>query len=130
MKHCGSNAGFFPRPAWTKQRCTMSELKRNAVLFGLLSALAAPSFGASWLVTNTNDTGPGSLRDALASANSTPGTNSVNFAIAGVAPFRVFVQSALPASSNSLVLDGTTQPGFAGQPVIVLDGSAAGAGVD
>src|SRR2546423_6271223 len=108
----------------------MCELKRNAVLFGLLSALSTPGFGASWLVTNTNDAGPGSLRDVLAAANVTPGTNNVGFAIAGVGPFTVFIQSALPASSNALVLDATTQPGFAGQPVIVLDGSAAGAGVD
>jgi titin len=29
-----------------------------------------------------------------------------------------------------VVLDGTTQPGYAGQPLIVVDGSAAGAGAD
>src|ERR1051325_1085094 len=39
---------------------------------------------ATFTVTNTNDSGPGSLRQAVLDANSAGGTNSINFDTAGV----------------------------------------------
>src|SRR5439155_12617745 len=38
--------------------------------------------------------------------------------------------SPLPAVTDPVTIDGTTQPGFAGSPLIELNGSSAGAGVD
>ena len=35
--------------------------------------------------------------------------------------------SPLPAITNPVIIDGTTQPGFVGTPIIVLNGSLAGA---
>jgi len=35
--------------------------------------------------------------------------------------------SALPAITVPVVIDGTTQPGYAGPPLIVLNGGSAGA---
>ena len=37
----------------------------------------------NFVVTNTNDSGPGSLRAAVAIANATPGHDNITFAIAG-----------------------------------------------
>ncbi|MEM9991881.1 MAG: hypothetical protein AAF738_08960, partial [Bacteroidota bacterium] len=42
-------------------------------------------------VTNTNDDGLGSLREALACANSTEGANTIQFAVTGAAPHIIYV---------------------------------------
>jgi hypothetical protein len=71
-----------------------------------------------FLVTNLNDAGAGSLRQALLDANSTPGADSINFSVAG----SIRLTSApLPAISDMLTLDGTTAPGFTGAPKIEVD---------
>jgi hypothetical protein len=79
------------------------------------------------LVVNTNDSGPGSLRQAILDSNVTPGSNSINFNI-GTGARTINLQSALPEIKVSVVLNGTTQGGYAGKPLIELNG--AGAGVD
>ena len=40
---------------------------------------------------------------------------------------RIFLKSPLPAITSPVTLDGSTQPGFSGIPLIVLDGTSAGA---
>jgi hypothetical protein len=56
--------------------------KRVVALGGVLLSflMAAPAFGSTVTVTNTNDSGPGSLRDAI--ATSAPG-GTVDFAVTG-----------------------------------------------
>lgn len=53
----------------------------------LLAALIAASFGiahaATFTVTNLNDAGPGSLRDAVIKANQLPGPDYIEFAVKG-----------------------------------------------
>jgi len=85
--------------------------------------------GATFMVTTTNDSGAGSLRQAITNANATLGPNIINFNISGTKPFTIFPLSALPAITNSMTIDGTSQPGFAGTPVIELNGTNAGGGV-
>ncbi|HEV3343584.1 MAG TPA: hypothetical protein VG125_24645, partial [Pirellulales bacterium] len=80
-------------------------------------------------VTNTADSGAGSLRDAITTANGS--TNPVEFikfnipssdpgynATAGV--WTISPATALPAVSAHAIIDATTQPGYAGQPVVQL----------
>src|SRR6185295_985574 len=38
--------------------------------------------------------------------------------------------SALPTITDPVVIDGSTQPGFAGVPIIELNGTSAGSGVN
>ncbi len=76
---------------------------------------------------NTNDSGPGSLRYAIACAEAKPGTDTVDFAIPGAGPHTIQPLSALPTIQNPIIIDATTQPGYSGMPVIELDGSLAGA---
>jgi hypothetical protein len=83
-----------------------------------------------FMVTNTNDTGAGSLRQAVLDANAHPGTNTIAFDIGGGRVQTIQPRSALPPITNPVVIDGTTQPGFAGTPLIVLNGSQAGAGAN
>lgn len=80
----------------------------------------------TFTVTNANDSGPGSLRQAILDANSNPGLDSVSFNIPGSGVRTISPLSALPDITDSLTIDGTTQPGFAGVPLIELEGSQAG----
>jgi hypothetical protein len=53
------------------------------------------------------------------------GPNTIIFQIPGSGPHTIRPTSALPAIMNPVLIDGTTQPGFAGAPIIELDGSLA-----
>lgn len=90
----------------------------HGLLLGLL--LACPLSAATLTVTNTNDSGPGSLRQAIADANAAPGS-TIAFAIgSGLRIIRPL--SELPTLLGGSV-DGTTQPGYSGTPLIGIDGS-------
>ncbi|HEV3203745.1 MAG TPA: right-handed parallel beta-helix repeat-containing protein, partial [Gemmataceae bacterium] len=84
---------------------------------------------AIFVVTNTDDSGAGSLRQAILDANANPGTDTIAFNIGGGGVQTIQPISALPTISDPVVIDGTTQPGFAGSPLIVLNGGMAGGGV-
>jgi hypothetical protein len=91
---------------------------------------ASPALAATFSVTNTGDSGAGSLRQAIVDANTAAGSDAISFSIAGAPPFVIAPLSALPAITETVAIDGTSQPGFvAGTPVIVIDGASAGAGV-
>lgn len=79
------------------------------------------------LVTNTNDSGPGSLRQAIIDANADGTTPRViNFSI-GVGVQTIQPLTALPAlTASNILIDGSSQPGWAaGSPVIILDGTSS-----
>src|SRR5829696_3633886 len=71
------------------------------------------------VVTNTNDTGAGSLRQAILDANAALGSDVITFSIDSGAK-TIKPNSALPTISETVLIDATTQPGFAGQPLIEL----------
>jgi hypothetical protein len=96
-------------------------------------------------VTNTNDSGPGSLGQAILDVDSYAGPNAViDFNIPTTDPgyqsttgaFIIKPTSALPTLTDAVVIDGYTQPGASPNTLtigdnavlkIVLDGSQAGA---
>jgi len=84
---------------------------------------------ASTVVTNTLDNGSGSLRQAILVANATPGMQTITFAIPGAGWHSIQPLTALPEITDVLVIDGESQPGFAGMPLIELNGLLAGSGV-
>jgi hypothetical protein len=87
-------------------------------------------------VTNVGDNGgidpapfagTGTLRQAIIDADATPGPDVIQFNIASSGMQTIQVLSALPAiSRDNITIDGTTEPGYSGAPVIVLDGTNAG----
>jgi Right handed beta helix region len=79
---------------------------------------------ATFSVTNTNDSGAGSLRQAILDANGSAGADSITFAI-GTGPQTIAPTSALPTITDLVTIDGTTQPGFSGAPIIELSGASA-----
>lgn len=97
------------------------------LLIGVTSLAQANTF----TVTKTADTNDGvcdadcSLREAINAANNNPGQDLIAFSIGSGA------KTIMPLSSltitESVVIDGTTQPGFAGSPIIEIDGTNAGA---
>src|SRR5207244_739072 len=95
----------------------------NGAITGSANTTVQP---VTFTVTNTNDSGAGSLRQAISDANNLPGINLIAFNIPGTGPFPIQPASALPAITDPVIFDATTQPGFAGTPAIVLDGVAAG----
>src|SRR5262249_35605274 len=92
----------------------------------VLEDRTAPS---TFTVLNTNDDGPGSLRQAILDTNVSSGPDIIQFNIAGggLPPLRP--RPRLPVVPPPVTIDGTTQPGYAGSPLIELNGAAAGAGV-
>ncbi len=86
---------------------------------------------ATFMVTNTNDdTNMGSLRFAIGQSNATPGANTIQFSIANSGVQTISLLSALPAITVPVTIDGTTEGGYAGKPLIELNGAGAGTAVD
>ena len=70
-----------------------------------------------------------SLREAIDAANSQLGADVIAFDIPGGGIRTITPGSALPDIDESVLIDGSTQPGTFASPVVVLDGSSAGPGV-
>jgi hypothetical protein len=106
--------------------------KRNWCLFFcvLFAIQAGRLAAATYTVSNTNDSGTGSLRQAILSANGNSGLNTISFDISGTGPFTITPASVLPTITNPVVIDGTNQPGYAGTPLIEINGSNIGANND
>ena len=125
-----------------------------ALLLGLGLSEAGPA--ATFTVTNTNDTGPGSLRQALLDANANAGLDTIAFNVSGAGcdgsgVCTITTASSLPTISSPVVIDGYTQPGSSpntnaqgalntvlkvvlsganlGNPAILISGTGAGSTV-
>ena len=80
---------------------------------------------ATFTVTNVADSGAGSLRQAMIDANATAGIDTINFNI-GSGHKQIIPTSPMPPIIYPVIIDGTTQPGYAGAPLIELSGQGAG----
>ena len=86
------------------------------------AASSAPGF----LITNTNDNGTGSLRQAILDSNNATGStvNTISLAIPGGGVQAIALKSALPAITQAVTLD-TLSP-YTATPLLALDGTQAG----
>lgn len=85
---------------------------------------------SSFVVTTAADSGDGSLRQAMQFADATTGASTISFAIPGKGVHSIGLLSPLPVITVPLTIDGTTEPGYAGTPLIELNGAAAGPGAN
>ncbi len=109
------NSGLYAAPALTGS-ATVSAT--SGAVTGTASITVAPSF----VVTNTNDSGVGSLRHAILDANSNPGLDTITFNIPGASVQTINVLAALPTITDAVTIDGSSQPGYSGSPLIRIDG--------
>ena len=66
---------------------------------------------ASIVVTSNADSGAGSLRSAITSANTNPGFKKITFNIPGGCPQQINLSTTLPAITQLVGIEGYTQPG-------------------
>jgi hypothetical protein len=103
----------------------------------ILTLCAAPAFGATFTVTNTNDSGAGSLRQAIIDANAAAGLDTIAFTIPGAGVQTIAPTTFLPSITSPVLIDGFSQPlsiantnamnaGINAVPLIELNGSASG----
>jgi hypothetical protein len=80
-------------------------------------------------VINTNDSGVGSLRQAILDANLTLGEDTIVFNIPGISPHTIKPLNSLPSLYGSIVINAISQPGngyFGTSPHIILSGENLG----
>ena len=77
--------------------------------FGNALAFIETQAQATFTVTNTDDTGAGSFRQAILNANANPGADVINFQIAGSGIPTISLLNPLPDLSEAVTIDGTTQ---------------------
>ena len=116
---------YFPRYQFRMGDLCLSPGDRAALQF----LYGPPVVPLTNIVTTTADFGPGSLRAAMYYATDHPGsivkfnipTGDVGYSN-GV--FNIHLTGHLPPLvTNGMVIDGSTQPGFTGKPLIFVDGS-------
>ena len=90
-------------------------------------AVVKTGAGVIFTVNTTDDHDDGmcdsndcTLREAINSANGTGGADTIAFNIPGPGPYTIQSSLQLPTLSEAVTVDGTTQPGFSGKPVIEL----------
>ncbi len=77
-----------------------------------------------FVVRNTNPSGAGSLHQAMMRSNQVPGQQTVSFDIPGTGPFIISLTETLPNIVDPIIVDGTTQPGYAGSPLLEIRGDS------
>jgi len=116
----------FPSHAFRSRRGSPTAAARRlmplVVLLVLLTTFVGPAplaRAAGFVVTNTNDSGAGSLRQAIIDANATLGSDTISFNIptsdpgynAATIHWTIAPVAPLPAITDQVAIDGSTQPG-------------------
>src|SRR5207248_675443 len=108
-------------PRNTRRDARVRSIRRNSP--PRLEQLEARVVLSTFTVINTDDSGAGSLRQAIVDANTNPDADAIAFNIPGPGVHTIEPLTSLPATS-AVTIDGTTQPGFVtgGQRLIELSG--------
>ncbi|HEX8248317.1 MAG TPA: hypothetical protein VF599_09110 [Pyrinomonadaceae bacterium] len=109
-------------------------LRENSIVPSVLMTAPAQTF----VVNTTDDSNSGacsgaepcSLRRAIILSNQTAGTDAISFNIAGGGIQTIAPTSELPIIQDTVTIDGTTQPGFNGKPLIEIKGANLGSAGD
>jgi parallel beta-helix repeat protein len=95
-------------------------------LLATFAPLAQPALAATIVVTSFADSGAGTLRAAITSANSVAGADTITFASGGT----ITLATALPAlTGGSITIDGTFPAGGTVPKVEIKGGGIKGAGI-
>jgi Right handed beta helix region len=113
--------------SWRASRTRRSETRQPGFR-PFLEALEDRLAPATFTVTNIGDSGAGSLRQAILSANASAGADTIAFNISGTGVHVIEPASPLPTITGAVAIKGATQPGFTSSPLIELYGAQAGIG--
>ncbi|MEM0964495.1 MAG: right-handed parallel beta-helix repeat-containing protein, partial [Bacteroidota bacterium] len=111
----------------------------RCILLAASVLLAVPaSAQTTFTVTTAASGGPGSLRQAIQSANAEPNgaaPDTIAFDLSGTGPFTIRPTSELPLITEAVVIDGLSQPGadcstWPATLLVEIDGSLAGSESD
>ena len=87
--------------------------------------LATPT--ATFTVTSNADSGAGTLRSCINLSNAAPGLNLIQFNLPSGGT-TITPLTPLPAFTVPVILDGSTEPGFSGTPLVTITGVSQGSG--
>ena len=107
----------FKEPFKTRRARSRRRARPRSKMRGL-EVLESRELLATFTVTNLKNSGTGSLRQAIIESNKQPGPDTIDFGVAGT--IRIS-RTSLPAITDSVTIDGTTAPGFAGSPVVTVN---------
>jgi parallel beta-helix repeat protein len=111
----GSKVAWLRGAAARKSRIALvtALIAAGLVLPPLAAGLVAPPAHASttFTVTNTNDSGEGSLKQAILDANSNPGADVIEFGIPGTGVQTIVPATGLPTITERVTIDGYSQQG-------------------
>ena len=96
------------RRAYARKALSVEQLEARRVL-------------ATFMVTNVNDSGPGSLRQAILDSNERIWLDEIRFDIPLPTPL-LQPTTLLPEIVDQVILDATTQAGYSNFPVVQIDG--------
>lgn len=111
---------------WSTRRRPRQTAPRRPSGWQPLELLEGRVLPAPFVVMSAADSGPNTLRAAITSANANPGLDTISFQIPGAGLQPIALLSALPTITDPVIIDATTQPGYAGSPLVQLDGTSAG----
>jgi hypothetical protein len=99
----------------TRNRATTGKvmalgLLLSALLAAMLLIASQAHASTTFTVTNTNDSGAGSLRQAILYSNDTPGADTIKFDIPGSGVHTISPASELPNITEAVTINGYTQP--------------------
>ncbi|MEM7476323.1 MAG: NosD domain-containing protein [Planctomycetota bacterium] len=87
----------------------------------LFETLESRRLLATYFVSSSGDSGPGSLRQAILDANANAGFDSIHFSLPD-GDLRIEPQTAFPRIDDDLIIDARTQPGFGEEPIVQISG--------
>ncbi len=80
------------------------------------------------VISPADDATEGTLRWAILQVNEDSAPGTIHFNIPGEGVRVIEISSPLPRLTRAVEIDGTTQPGFSGVPLVTIDGRSAGPG--
>jgi hypothetical protein len=125
--------------SWLKRRTSPARRRPTTTIRVALEALEERCLLNTYTVTNTSDSGTGSLRQAIVNVNADSSPDTIQFNIPGTGVQTINLASSLPAIANAVTIDGYSQPGASPSTLttgsnavleIVLNGAGAGSKAD
>ena len=116
-------------PLHTLVTATATDAENETSMFSVRLAVGDYS-GNTFVVNSTADDDEGwadpahlTLREAILEANNHPGLDTIDFDIGSGGVQTIAPAKNLPDIEDPVTIDGSSQPGFAGTPLIVLSGA-------